>query len=40
MRGPAVALDEYLLNDTIYIEMDGNWTIMRLPAAAAAGRST
>ena len=32
----AVALDEYLLNDTIYIKMDGNWTIMKLPAAAAA----
>ncbi len=31
----AVALEEYLLNDTIYIKMDGNWTIMKLPAAAA-----
>ena len=32
----AVALEEYLLNDTIYIKMDGNWTVMKLPAAAAA----
>ena len=23
----AVALEEYLLNDTIYIKMDGNWTV-------------
>jgi hypothetical protein len=32
----ALALEEYLLNDTIYIKMEGNWTIMKLPAAAAA----
>jgi len=32
----AVALEEYLLNDTIYIKLDGNWTILRMPGAAAA----
>ena len=32
----AIALEEYLLNDTMYIKMDGNWTVMKLPAAAAA----
>jgi hypothetical protein len=31
----ADALEEYLLNDTMYIKMDGNWTVMKLPAAAA-----
>jgi hypothetical protein len=32
----AIALEEYLLNDTMYIKMDGNWTVVKLPAAAAA----
>jgi hypothetical protein len=31
----AIALEEYLLNGIMYIKMDGNWTVMKLPAAAA-----
>lgn len=29
----AVAVEEYLLNDTIYMKTDGNWTQMKLPIA-------
>ncbi len=32
----AVALEEYLLNDTIYLKLDGNWTVLKMPGAAAA----
>jgi hypothetical protein len=32
----AVALEEYLLNDTIYLKMDGNWSVLKMPGAAAA----
>ena len=32
----AIALEEYLLNDTMYIKMNGDWTMVKLPAAAAA----
>jgi uncharacterized protein YjbI with pentapeptide repeats len=32
----AVALEQYLLNDTIYIKLDGNWTVLKMPGAAAA----
>lgn len=27
----AIALEEYLQNDTIYVRIDGNWTAMQLP---------
>jgi hypothetical protein len=27
----AMAIDEYLVNDTIYLRMDGNWTTLRIP---------
>jgi len=27
----ASALEEYLLNDTVYLKVDGNWTSMKLP---------
>jgi len=37
VNASAVALDEYLLNNTIYLKLDGNWTVLRLPAAATAG---
>ena len=36
VNSTAIALEEYLLNDTMYIKMDGNWTVMKLPAVAAA----
>lgn len=29
----AMAIDEYLINDTIYLRLDGNWTTLRLPFA-------
>ncbi len=32
----ATAMEEYLLNDTIYLKMDGNWTVLRLPGVAEA----
>ena len=32
----ATAIEEYLLNDTIYLKMDGNWTALRLPGVAEA----
>ena len=37
VNASAVALEEYLLNNTIYLQLDGNWTVMRLPAAATTG---
>jgi len=36
VNASAVALEEYLLNNTIYLKLDGNWTVLRLPAAAEA----
>jgi hypothetical protein len=30
----AMALDEYLINDTLYLKVDGNWTAMKVPAVA------
>ncbi len=27
----AMAIDEYLINDTVYIRLDGNWTSLRIP---------
>ncbi len=27
----AMAIDEYLINDTIYVRLDGNWTSLRIP---------
>jgi len=30
----ATAIEEYLINDTIYIKVDGNWTIMKMPGVA------
>jgi len=32
----AMALDEYLINDTLYLKVDGNWTAMKMPAVADA----
>jgi hypothetical protein len=32
----ASALEEFLLNDTLYLKMDGNWTSMTLPGISAA----
>jgi len=32
----AIALEEYLINDTIYMKMDGNWTALKLPSVADA----
>jgi hypothetical protein len=29
-RSPAMALEEYILNDTVYMKVDGNWTALRL----------
>ncbi|MGV8174185.1 MAG: hypothetical protein ACP5OU_00600 [Methanothrix sp.] len=31
-----VALEEYLINDTIYMKMDGNWTALKMPSVADA----
>jgi hypothetical protein len=36
VNASAVALEEYLLNNTIYLKLDGNWTVLRLPAMAKA----
>lgn len=30
----ASAIEEYLINDTIYIKMDGNWTTMTIPGVS------
>lgn len=35
----AAAMEEYLLNDTVYLKMDGNWTALRLPGVAEAWSS-
>jgi len=35
----AAAMEEYLLNDTFYLKMDGNWTALRLPGVAEAWSS-
>ncbi len=32
----ATAMEEYLLNDTVYLKMDGNWTVLKLPGMAEA----
>ncbi len=32
----ATVVEEYLLNDTLYLKMDGNWTALRLPGVALA----
>jgi hypothetical protein len=32
----AIALEEYLINDTIYMKVDGNWTAMKMPGVADA----
>ena len=32
----AAAMEEYLLNDTFYLKMEGNWTALRLPGVAEA----
>ena len=31
-----IALDEYLINDTIYMKVDGNWTAIKMPGMADA----
>jgi uncharacterized protein YjbI with pentapeptide repeats len=36
VNASAVALEEYLLNNTIYLKQDGNWTVLILPATAKA----
>jgi len=30
----AIALEEYLINDTLYLKVDGNWTVMKMPGVA------
>jgi hypothetical protein len=37
-----VALEEYLINDTIYMKMDGNWTALKMPSVddAWSGQNT
>ena len=35
----AVALEEYLLNNTIYLKLDGNWTVLKMPARQQPGLS-
>ena len=32
----SIALEEYLINDTIYLKVDGNWTSLKMPAVASA----
>jgi len=32
----AIALEEYLINDTLYLKVDGNWTAMKMPGVADA----
>ena len=32
----AMALEEYLINDTLYLKVDGNWTAMKMPGVADA----
>lgn len=33
------AIDEYLLNDTIYMKIDGNWTALNMPSVSEAWAS-
>ncbi len=30
----AIAIEEYLINDTIYLKVDGNWTVIEMPGIA------
>jgi hypothetical protein len=30
----ATAIEEYLINDTIYLKVDGNWTVMKMPGVS------
>lgn len=30
----ATAIEEYLINDTLYLKADGNWTVMKIPGVA------
>lgn len=32
----SIAIEEYLVNDTIYLKMDGNWTAIKMPLVADA----
>jgi hypothetical protein len=32
----ALSLEEYLINDTLYLKVDGNWTAMKAPGVADA----
>ena len=32
----SIALEEYLINDTLYLKVDGNWTAMKMPGVADA----
>ncbi len=32
----AMALEEYLINDTIYMKVDGNWTALKMPGVSDA----
>jgi hypothetical protein len=32
----AIGLEEYLINDTLYLKVDGNWTVMKMPGVADA----
>ena len=32
----AIAIEEYLINDTIYMKLDGNWTALKMPSVADA----
>ena len=32
----ATAIEEYLINDTLYLKVDGNWTVMKMPGVADA----
>jgi hypothetical protein len=32
----ALSLEEYLINDTLYLKVDGNWTAMKAPGVAEA----
>ncbi len=34
VNATAFALDEYLINDSLYLKIDGNWTYMKLPEVA------
>jgi hypothetical protein len=34
-----MAIDEYLINDTIYMKLDGNWTALKMPSVSEAWAS-